>query len=138
MRRVLLLFLLAIIDQIYTSKVPDFVIIHALTRMGFSGTVHPRGGYPDPGYARYRRVANGACNSRFPRIIVRPLDEVDVAAAVRVATKFKLDLSVRSGGHGYVCNSIKHDGLHVDLRRMNKVQLLPPSYHDVRKFFMEY
>ena len=37
---------------------------------------------------------------------------------------FNTDFSVRSGGHSYTCNSLKAGGVHIDLRGMNKVELV--------------
>ena len=65
------------------------------------------------------------------QVIVRPISNNDVSVALAVASKFRLQVSVRSGGHGYVCNNIKHNGMHIDLRKMNKIELQEPSYKDV-------
>ena len=35
-----------------------------------------------------------------------------------------LELSVRSGGHSYTCTSLKHGGLHLDLRSLDRVELV--------------
>ena len=108
------------------TKVSDLTA--ALKARGFTGTIYPRHTY---GYNKYRRVRNGACNVRHPLLIIRPVSTQDVAIGVKVAKEFYMPISVRSGGHSYACMSIKQDSLHFDLRRMNKVELLPPSYNDV-------
>ena len=33
-------------------------------------------------------------------------------------------MSVRSGGHSYTCQSIKEGGIHFDLRRLDKVEIV--------------
>ena len=105
---------------------------NVLRASGFRGEIHPRG---TMGYARYRRVRNGACNDRFPMVLIRPVNSFDVSLGVKAARLFGLPVSVRSGGHSYVCSSIKHDSLHFDLRRLNKVELMPQYYNDVSAIF---
>ncbi len=100
-------------------------VVKALRAHGFVGTIYTKG---TQGYQKLRLVVNGACNHRYPLVIVRPVNTYDVAAGVKVARLFNLPVSVRSGGHSYICMSIKDGSLHFDMRRMNKVELLPPSY----------
>ena len=38
-----------------------------------------------------------------------------------------LQMSIRSGGHDYICASLKNDSLHLDLRKINVIDLLPES-----------
>jgi FAD/FMN-containing dehydrogenase len=54
--------------------------------------------------------------------INRPESTEEVAIGVRVAKRLKLDISVRSGGHSYTCQSIKDGAIHFDLRELNRVQ----------------
>ena len=96
---------------------------------GFGGPVYPIHTYP---YEKYRKVKNGACNVLYPLIIIRPVSTKDVAIGIQVATSMHLPVSVRSGGHGYLCNNIKNGSLHFDLRKLNKVQLLPQRYGQVK------
>ena len=35
-----------------------------------------------------------------------------------------MDLSVRSGGHSYTCTNIRQGGVHFDMRKMNRVELV--------------
>ena len=49
---------------------------------------------------------------------------MDVAAAVRAARVGGLEVSVRSGGHSYTCQSIKEGGVHLDLRRLDKIEVV--------------
>ena len=46
-----------------------------------------------------------------------PATTEDVAIAVNFAQRNGLQVSVRSGGHGYTCTNIRDRGLHLDLRR---------------------
>ena len=90
-------------------------------------------------YQRRRVVNNRACLAR-PAVIVRPLTTEDVAIAVNFAKRngFQVSfvfiqcvqvhykhnfqssslfqISVRSGGHGYTCNSIRDGGIQIDMR----------------------
>ena len=99
---------------------------------GFTGSVYPINTYF---YEKYRKVKNGACNVLYPLIIIRPTSTRDVAIGVKVAISMYLPVSVRSGGHGYLCNNIKNGSLHFDLRRMNKVQMLRQRYGQVSIMF---
>jgi FAD/FMN-containing dehydrogenase len=65
-------------------------------------------------------------------VIVRPLHTYDVSLGVKVAVALNVTVSVRSGGHSYVCASIKQDSLHFDMRRMDKVEMLPQKDPRVR------
>ncbi len=103
-------------------------IAYTLKERGFVGGIYPKHSY---GYENFRKVRNGACNHRYPRVIIRPSSTYDVSVAVKVAKELKLPVSVRSGGHSYTCMSIRHDSLHFDMRRLNKVQLLPREYGEV-------
>ena len=69
-----------------------------------------------PRYEALRTVNNKACISR-PNIIVVAATTEDVAIAVNFARRNGLEVSVRSGGHGYTCTNIRDGGLHIDLRR---------------------
>ena len=103
-------------------------IVQGLRDWGFSGSIYP---YGHRDYERYRRVKNGACNVLFPLVVIRPASQRDVAVGVKVARAVDIDISVRSGGHGYTCNSIKNGSLHFDLRRLNKVELVKEPYAKV-------
>ena len=103
-------------------------VLSALDHSGFRGPVHPHGSHD---YERFRFVEIGNCNVLYPLVVVRPGDTHDVAAAVRAARSAGIDISVRSGGHGYNCNSLKNGSLHIDLRRLNKIQKVKGSYGNV-------
>ena len=79
----------------------------------------------DPVYNVRRAVKNGGCHNR-PLLILTPLDEKDVAVGVKFAREEGLEISVRSGGHSYTCTSSRAGGLHFDLRRLDKVELVEP------------
>ncbi len=56
---------------------------------------------------------------------------MELGLVLKVARSHYVDISVRSGGHGYTCNNIKNGSLHFDLRRLNKVQLVKSHYSKV-------
>ena len=59
------------------------------------------------GFDKYRLVNNGLCNSIKPGLVVRPRTTKDVSTIVRVARRFGLEISVRSGGHSYTCTNLR-------------------------------
>ena len=73
-------------------------------RSTLKGYVFIRG---SPDYETARAVHNGACRNIFPLMVVKPLETEDVAKAVRFATKYHIETSVRSGGHSYQCLGTK-------------------------------
>ena len=75
------------------------------------------------GFEDRRTVHNGGCLNRHPAVIVVPRSKESVSDAIVAAQSFGLEISVRSGGHSYICESIKDGGLHIDLRSLNKVSL---------------
>lgn len=54
-----------------------------------------------------RVVHNGLCKNIIPNIIVIPTSTKDVSRIVRVVRIFKIPISIRSGGHSYICSNIK-------------------------------
>jgi len=102
------------------SLIPSFHCDFSLLRRELEGEVLERG---TERYNWRKLVINKACRNR-PVVIVVPKNTEDVAKAVTFAVKYGLQLSVRSGGHSYTCTSVKEGGMHIDLRRLNKIQLV--------------
>ena len=75
-------------------------IIHLKTRAG----IHMKGSY---GYHQKRKVQNGACDNIYPDLIVAPKSTQDVSTIVSIASNYKIPISVKSGGHSYICQGIK-------------------------------
>ena len=82
----------------------DFFEMVQELRDSIRGYVFFRG---SPDYETARAVHNGACRNIFPLLILKPLETEDIAAAVRFAVKYGLEISVRSGGHSYQCLGTK-------------------------------
>ena len=59
-------------------------------------------------YNTKRRIHNGLCDNLFPDVIVEPKSTSDVSQIVKIARRANVPLSVRSGGHSYICGSIRN------------------------------
>lgn len=81
------------------------------------GHAYPRG---SARYEFHRPVHNGACHHLKPYVITVPYNTDDVSIIVRTAAKHGLETSVRSGGHSFVCQGIKHNSLHIDVSKVEK------------------
>ena len=55
-----------------------------------------------------RVVHNGLCKTIIPNIIVIPTSTNDVSTIVKIVKRFNFQISIRSGGHSYICSNIKH------------------------------
>ncbi len=62
-------------------------------------------------------------NGSAPRLVVRPCDAADVAAALRVARELGLEVAVRSGGHSVAGHSSVADGLVIDVRDLDSLEI---------------
>lgn len=100
-----------------------------LKHQGFQGAIFVPG---EIGYHKFRRGHTGTCKFAFPKLVTRPRNASDVAFVVMLAKAENISLSVRSGGHGYLCQHLKNNSLHLDLRRLNHMRLLDPEPEQVR------
>jgi FAD/FMN-containing dehydrogenase len=75
----------------------------------------------DAGYedARRSNIWNGRVPPRHPDVIVQPLDDDDVVAAVRLARQRDLKIAIRSGGHSWAAAFLRDGGMLIDLARMS-------------------
>jgi FAD/FMN-containing dehydrogenase len=86
---------------------------------GFAGTVLT------PGHDRYdsaRAVFNGAIDRR-PALIAEAADARDVAAALEHGRELGLPIAVRAGGHSGAGYGVVDDGLVIDVRPMQRVEV---------------
>ena len=90
------------ISSFHTSSIYKQIsnVIHKET----NAYVYLRG---SPHYEKRRKVKNGLCKYIFPDMVVAPKSVGDVSRIVKIAGNFDVPLSVRSGGHSFLCQSIK-------------------------------
>lgn len=74
------------------------------------------------GWEAARRIWNGMIDRR-PALIARCLSASDVRAAVKLASKEGMDLSMRGGGHGVAGTAVCDGGLMIDLSPMKDIQV---------------
>src|SRR5215469_12916905 len=86
------------------------------------GAVHrgPVIGPADVRFDRARRSFNALIEAR-PELIVRPVDDADVAAAIGFARARGLGVSVRGGGHSVAGHSVGHASVMIDLRLLREI-----------------
>jgi FAD/FMN-containing dehydrogenase len=88
-------------------------------RPSFSGELLWAG---EAGYDAARTIWNAMIDRR-PGLIARCATADDVSAAVRLARRHDLPLSVRGGGHGVSGKALCDGGLTIDLSRMRRVEV---------------
>lgn len=60
------------------------------------------------------RVFNAKVPARYPRAVVKPRTLSDVVAAVELAKRLDVRVSIRSGGHSWACWSIRDNSILID------------------------
>jgi FAD/FMN-containing dehydrogenase len=83
----------------------------------------------NPAYDQARHVWNAAID-RYPAMIVRPADALDVARTVEFARTYDLPLAIRSGGHSFAGYGTLDNGVVIDFSNMRGVAL-DPERHNV-------
>ena len=78
----------------------------------------------DPGYDEARAVHNGLVDRR-PAVIVRARTAADVVAALALARRSGLEVSIRGGGHNVAGRAVTDGGLMISLADMNDVAVDP-------------
>jgi FAD/FMN-containing dehydrogenase len=77
-------------------------------------------GPADVRFDHARRSFNALVEAR-PELIVRPVGDADVAAAIGFARARGLGVSVRGGGHSVAGHSVGHASVMIDLRLLREV-----------------
>jgi FAD/FMN-containing dehydrogenase len=73
----------------------------------------------DPGYEELRRrMWNRRVPARYPDVLVRPRNDGEVIAAVRLALQRGLNIAVRSGGHSWAASFLRDGGMLIDFSAM--------------------
>ena len=86
------------------NYIKDYTGIAHHISLTTSSRVHFKG---STGYNTRRRVSNGLCKEIFPDLIVLPKTTKDVAQIVIIARYYDVPITVRSGGHSFLCTSTK-------------------------------
>src|SRR6266536_1318388 len=81
-------------------------------------------GPEDAGYDAARAVHNGLIDRR-PALIVRCLTTNDVVAALALARRARLEVSVRGGGHNVAGRAVTDGGVMIDLAEMKGIAIDP-------------
>jgi FAD/FMN-containing dehydrogenase len=91
-------------------------------RPNFVGETFRRG---DSGYEAARRATcrNARLPDRYPDVIVQAGSEQDVVAAIQLANANAWRVGIRSGGHSWACNHVRHGGMLLDVSRLNAVTI---------------
>jgi FAD/FMN-containing dehydrogenase len=90
-------------------------------RASFAGQLLSPG---ERGYDEARAVHNGLVDKQ-PGLIARCQSAADVAAAIGLAHRLQLEISVRGGGHGVAGHCVTDGGVMVDLSGMKAISVDP-------------
>ena len=101
----------------------DHYSLVAELSLQISGSVLAPG---DAGYDDSRAVHNGLVDRR-PALIARCRTTEDVVAAVALARRTGLEVSVRGGGHNVAGRSVTEGGLMIDLAEMKGIAIDPET-----------
>ena len=77
-----------------------------------------------PGYDAARAVHNGLIDRR-PAVIVRCRKTSDVVAALALARREGLEVSIRGGGHNVAGRAVTDSGVMIDLAEMKRIDVDP-------------
>lgn len=83
-------------------------------------------GPEDAGYDAARSVHNGLIDRR-PAVIVRCRKTSDVVAALALARRAELEVSIRGGGHNVAGRAVTDGGVMIDLAEMKSVEVDPDA-----------
>ena len=86
----------------YTS--PLYRDISKLIRSTSTASVYHKG---SPYYEKRRQVKNGLCTNIYPDLVVVPKSTMDVSKIVKISRHYQVPISVRSGGHSFLCTSTR-------------------------------
>ena len=91
---------------------------------GLAGAIHGHVFNPgDPGFQRAAHVFNPRFDHVLPTAVARPINGPDVQRAIRFTVGQGIAVRARSGGHSYAGYSTLSDGVVLDLRKLDWVNL---------------
>ncbi|MEU2282543.1 FAD-dependent oxidoreductase [Streptomyces sp. NPDC013178] len=77
-----------------------------------------------PGDAEYELLRSTYTTVGSPAVVALPRSPAEVAAALRTARERELPVAVRSGGHGLSGSGTNNGGLVIDLRALDRIDVL--------------
>lgn len=83
----------------------------------------PRTGGDGYEAARRATVWNARTPERYPDVVVRARNEVDVLGAVRRAKRDGMKVGVRAGGHSWAGNHVRDGGILLDVSHLQDVEI---------------
>src|SRR4029453_2651853 len=98
----------------------DSTLLAHLARQVSGSVLGPQ----DPGYEAARAVHNGLIDRR-PALIVRCRTTNDVIAALALARRAGLEVSIRGGGHNVAGRAVTEGGVMIDLAEMKAIAIDP-------------
>jgi alkanesulfonate monooxygenase SsuD/methylene tetrahydromethanopterin reductase-like flavin-dependent oxidoreductase (luciferase family) len=78
----------------------------------------------EPGDKAYGKVRSTYMRTGAPGLVLRPADAAQVAQALSYAREQDVPLAIRSGGHGISGRSTNDGGIVIDLRALDRVEVL--------------
>jgi len=89
-------------------------------------------GRDDPDFEGNRMVFNAACTAQ-PFVIVIPNTPEDVSHLLKTADEYGREVSIRSGGHSYTCNSLKEGAILILMKNFDRIELVETSLSETGK-----
>ena len=96
--------ILLVLQSLQSDKSSLYNEISSVIKSKTSAGVYLKGSFI---YNKRRQVRNGACNNIYPDLVAVPKSTKDVSKLVSIARLYNVSISIRSGGHSYVCQSTK-------------------------------
>jgi FAD/FMN-containing dehydrogenase len=108
------------LEELLMSTTLDSALVADLAGQVSGSVLGPR----DAGYEAARAVHNGLID-RKPALIVRCRTACDVAAALALARRAGLEVSIRGGGHNVAGRAVTDGGVMIDLAEMKGIVIDP-------------
>jgi alkanesulfonate monooxygenase SsuD/methylene tetrahydromethanopterin reductase-like flavin-dependent oxidoreductase (luciferase family) len=86
----------------------------------------------EPGDKSYAKVRSTYIRTGAPGLVIQPESVDDVIASLAFARDQEVPLAIRSGGHGVSGRSTNDGGIVVDLRKLDRIDVLDPASGRIR------